>query len=783
MNPPDPIRADTSGSAPPSSPFTESASYLQSVISVAPVILFVIRPDGTFILSEGKGLEAIGLKPGQDVGLNGFDIYKDYPAVLETARRAIAGETVRETVEVMNRVYDLQLTPTFENNQVVSVTGVAVDVTAHHQASRELTENRRMLLTLMSNLPGMVYRCNNDPDWTMQFVSEGAAELTGYRPDELVGNHRISYSQVIHPDDRQPVWQEIQSRVTIHSPFQITYRIITAAKQVKWVREQGRGIFSPDGRIEALEGFITDVTGRKVAEDRAQLLALAINQITEGIAVTDLRGRLLFVNQAFHFIHGYKPEELIGKHLSVLHPNTRMSVVDEAMERIKREGEFKGEIGQVRRDGRPVPVFLHAFMLRSEQGQPIGVIATLRDITEQKNAEAERARLEAQLYQIQKLEAIGQLAGGVAHDFNNLLAVIMGNASILKRDTSLQPKTRDALLDIMSAAERGSALTQQLLAYARGGLQEPTATDLNRLVRSIAPMLERTMPARIGFELHLADHLPSIVADPPRIEQIVMNLCLNAIQASSPPATVTLATNEETLDESAAAALDLKEGRYIRLEVTDHGCGIDPQIQARIFEPFFSTKEMGRGMGLSVTHGIVQSHRGQIRVQSTPGQGTTVSVWLPATDQPEVALRPGATVPRTQPLPRGTETILVIDDETALAATLEQMLSALGYCVVSHTDADQAIAFLGTNAEDVNLVLCDLTMPKRSGREIAEMIARQYPRIIVLLTSGYSAESLETELKGIPAAGFIQKPFSLAILARSVRDALDRPASSAPSSQ
>ncbi len=643
-----------------------------------------------------------------------------------------------------------------------------------NQAAEELAENRRKLFTLMSNLPGMAYRCTNEPTWTMEFVSDGCEELTGYRPEALIHSQGVAYNTIIHPGDRAFVWDQVQDAVRVGRPFQLTYRIITATGQTKWVWEQGRGVFLQNGQLQALEGFITDITDRKQAEDRVRLLALAVDQISEGIAVTDLDGRLLFVNQAFQAIHGYKVEEIIGKHLSALHSPEKLPAVQKAIDQLRKTGHFKGEIGHTRGTGRPIPIFLHASILRDEDQTPIGMVATLRDITDQKKAEQERARLETQLHQIQKLEAIGQLAGGVAHDFNNLLAVIMGNASILKRDPALQPKTRDAASDIMIAAERGSALTQQLLAYARGGLQEPTATDLNRLVRSVAPMLERTAPPGLRFELRLADDLPAMVADPPRIEQIVMNLCLNAIQATTPPGTIILATREEFLDEPAANALDLREGRYIRLDITDQGCGIEPEIQARIFEPFFTTKDMARGMGLSVTHGIIQSHRGQIRIQSAPGRGTVATVWLPVSDQPETAVKPGPPVIRSQQLPRGNETVLVIDDEPALANTIEQLLSTLGYCVVSHTDADRALAFLGTNAEDVNLILCDLSMPKHSGKQLADLVSRTYPQISVLLTSGHDAEYLSKELSGVPIAGFVLKPFSLTSLAHAVRDALDR---------
>jgi signal transduction histidine kinase len=251
------------------------------------------------------------------------------------------------------------------------------------------------------------------------------------------------------------------------------------------------------------------------------------------------------------------------------------------------------------------------------------------DVTERRKAEQEKTRLRAQLYQMQKLEAVGQLAGGVAHDFNNLLAVIMGNVSIVRHGAPLSPKANEALDDIMDAAERGSSLTRQLLTCARGGLQEPIPTDLNRLVRTTLPLVQRSAPKGLSFECQLGADLQPVLADPPRIEQVFINLTINSIQASRPPATISVRTAVRTPDPPTADRLGLTPSRYAVLEVADQGEGIDPDIQQRIFEPFFTTKPMGRGLGLAVTLGIVQSHGGQILVDSKPGHGSTFAVWLP----------------------------------------------------------------------------------------------------------------------------------------------------------
>ncbi|UCD30416.1 MAG: response regulator, partial [Planctomycetota bacterium] len=330
----------------------------------------------------------------------------------------------------------------------------------------------------------------------------------------------------------------------------------------------------------------------------------------------------------------------------------------------------------------------------------------------------------------------------------------------------------DSLHDIVSASERGSALTNQLLAYARGGLQKPEPVNLNEIIRSVLRMLRRTTPPQIEMVTVLGEDLPAIIADPTQIEHVVMNLCLNAIQASLPPSEIKISTAEEILKHRRAKLLELEKGRFICIRVEDHGCGMDTETVERIFEPFFSTKIMGRGMGLAAALGIVHSHNGQIRAESTPGGGTTMSVWLPAAKE-EAVFRSARPQTEWEEPPQGSETVLVIDDDEAVARTVEQILSSLGYCVVSHTDADDATAFMDTNFEDINLVLMNLNIPKCSSDEMLERIKQRCPHAPVLLASGFDDRAAFTRLIEKGAVGYVNKPFSMMILAKAIRKALD----------
>jgi CheY-like chemotaxis protein len=291
-------------------------------------------------------------------------------------------------------------------------------------------------------------------------------------------------------------------------------------------------------------------------------------------------------------------------------------------------------------------------------------------------------------------------------------------------------------------------------------------------------IVRRATPPRLEFILRLDRALPMIMADPSQIEQVVMNLCLNAVQASQAAAVVEVRTQAVELDRPGADDLDISPGRYAYLQIQDRGSGMDSATLERVFEPFFTTKPTGRGMGLAATLGIVRSHHGNIRIDSTLGEGTTARVWLPLAERqpPRTASAP-VRPPQVRAAPRGSETLLFIDDDAGVARTVESILTSLGYCVVVHLDPEQALAFLATNAEDINLVLLDMHLPKLSGQEVLARIKAEFPCLPVLLESGFDLHDRLDALIQQGAAGFLQKPFSLMDLAVAVRGTLDKAAS------
>jgi len=384
------------------------------------------------------------------------------------------------------------------------------------------------------------------------------------------------------------------------------------------------------------ESLQREIAERKRIEltlrESEQRYRVLVETLPDAAILTDLQANIVMVNRQAVLLYGASgSDEMTGKNaLAFLDPEDHERARD-SIRQVFVAGSIRTCEYTIRsKDGSAVRAEVNASLVHDAEGKPNGIIAVVRDVTERK-------RLQQELFQAQKLESIGTLAGGIAHDFGNLLMVITGNVALLRRQQPLSAKAREAIADIADAAERGAALSQQLLTYAQRGLQKRAPIDLTPLVQSVWHMLQRTTPGKIKVTLKLSENLPPILADPGQIEQVVMNLSLNAIQASEPPCVIEISAGEQSLGNGEAGALQLCGGRYVRLCVKDHGCGMDAATMDRMFEPFFTTKPQGRGMGLAATLGIIQSHQGQIRVDSVPDKGTTVSVWLPVASEAKSA--------------------------------------------------------------------------------------------------------------------------------------------------
>ena len=405
--------------------------------------------------------------------------------------------------------------------------------------------------------------------------------------------------------------------------------------------------------------------------------------------------------------------------------------------------------------------------VRDTAGNVVNYVAVKRDITREK-------QLEEQFRQSQKMEAIGQLAGGVAHDFNNILAVIMMQAELMALDEQISKETREGLRQIHLAAERAANLTRQLLLFSRKQVMQSRIVDLNEIVTSLTKMLQRILGEDVNLQLNLSSRPMLVRADGGMLDQVLLNIVINARDAMPGGGRLIVETAEETITAATAASCPgLAPGRHVCLRVTDTGSGIAPELLPRIFEPFFTTKEAGKGtgLGLATVFGIVKQHNGSILVESKIGTGTTFKILLPAAAEAEAVLVQGA----ARPKPRGgTETILLVEDEKAVRMLTRVVLERQGYQVLEAAHGVEALQIWEQHSGPIHLLLTDIVMPEGiSGRELATRLQERNARLRVIFTSGYSAEIAGRELALLPGQNFIQKPSAPLEILETVRRCLD----------
>jgi two-component system cell cycle sensor histidine kinase/response regulator CckA len=483
-------------------------------------------------------------------------------------------------------------------------------------------------------------------------------------------------------------------------------------------------------------------------------------------------GKITDVNAATEAITGYSQKELIGDFFSELF--TKPDKAREGYHQMFREGSVRDlELKIQHRDGHIRPVLLNASVFRNEAAKIIGVFAAARDITERKEAEEKMVALQEQLRQSQKMEAIGRLAGGIAHDFNNLLTVIKGYSQLSLVEFKEDDPLRENIEEVKRAADRAANLTRQLLAFGRRQIMEMRVLDLNTLLQNLDKMLRRIIDEDIELVTFLADDLGRVKADPGQIEQVIMNLAVNAKDAMPNGGKLIIETANLELDqEYARAHIAVKPGRYVMFSVSDTGVGMTPEVKERVFEPFFTTKEkgIGTGLGLSTVYGIVKQSGGNIWVYSEPGQGTTFKIYLPRVDEPLEELKERVI---KEELPRGSETILVVEDAEEVRKLAARILKRQGYTVLEGSQGDEAYNVCKQHKGPIHLLVTDVVMPIMNGHALAKRLETLHPNIKVLYMSGYTENAIVHHGVLVNGMNYIQKPFTVDELARKVRQVLD----------
>jgi len=492
----------------------------------------------------------------------------------------------------------------------------------------------------------------------------------------------------------------------------------------------------------------------------------------DAIFLIDSQFAIKFCNRHAVEMSGYgDPGELQGRRLFELFSNDNHRILDLHLQEVKKESRSKTEeYTFIRKDGSGIPVEFSISPMDDREDGIEAHIATIRDITARKRTEFENMRLQEQFRAVYKMEAIGQLAGGVAHDFNNILGAISGYADIIRQRYMNDPKLDKYAGMILSAATRAADLTSKLLTFARKGKLQMIPFNVHQVLSDAAEILERTIEKSIRISQNLEAKNPIVTGDPGQFQSAVMNLALNARDAMPNGGEILFSTRDLALDENFARskAYVVTPGPYLQVMVTDTGAGMDKQVIAHLFEPFFTTKEVGKGtgLGLASVYGTVKSHNGYIDVSSDPGKGSVFSMYFPANAPTSLLSR----VSSSPPMLKGRGNILVVDDEAFLRDALREMLTWLGYAVTTCRNGTEGIEYYRTNHEKIDLVVLDMMMPGMNGRECFKILKQINPAVKVLLATGYSIEEERLTLLKDGLAGIIQKPFMSAQLAKAVHD-------------
>ncbi|MDZ7860581.1 MAG: PAS domain S-box protein [Candidatus Krumholzibacteriota bacterium] len=648
------------------------------------------------------------------------------------------------------------------------------NITSRKKTESALRESERKLSTLIGNLQGMAYRCRNTPGWTMEFVSDGCLELTGYEPEEILKNSLISYEEIIHPEDRMMVREAVDEALEKGKHFELQYRIITRERKVKWVWEKGKLIRSDEGKPEIIEGFISDISSRKNAEEKLKESELQkkviLNASAEMVVYYDTNLRVIWANRVSAESVGETPEALEGRHCYEIWHNRNQPCNDCPVLKA-RDTKTPHKAVQNTPDGRHF--FVRGYPVLDENKEVTALVEFGQDITEKINREKEQEKMLEELNRARKMESIGQLAGGVAHDFNNLLTVINGHADLLLNNDKLSETSRQGAREISEAGKRAAELTSQLLAFSRRQILEPEVINLNNVIANLKNMLTRLIGEDIELITELDDNLPNVKADPGQMEQVIVNIVVNAREAMPEGGRLTVTTGKVELnEESLPDHTSIEPGRYVEVSISDTGFGMDEQTREQIFEPFFTTRGMakGTGLGLSTVHGIVNQSGGAISVDSEQGSGTTFNIYLPVVNEP---VKPKRDEKQKSGDYSGTEAILVVEDDRRVLSTICQMLESRGYKILKALSPEKALKIFRENRDSLQLVLTDVVMPEMDGKELAGKILSLNPDIKVLFMSGYTDDAIAP--RGVPKSNivFLRKPFTPDQLAGKVREVLD----------
>ena len=608
-----------------------------------------------------------------------------------------------------------------------------------------------------------------DPAGRWIEVNPALSDLLGYDEQELLS---IPFREITHPDDLAQNLELFERAIAGEiDRYQMEKRFIHKAGHHVWAALDVVAVRDSGGSTSYLIAQMANVSERKRAEELLRENEARYRSLSTaapvGIFQSDAEGRITYANPRVLQIFELEEREGLGHGWMMrLHPEDAARVVEQWSIALAEGREFEHEHRLLLPNNRIRWVRCRSSPIRGTEGVVPGVVGTIEDITERKG-------LEAQLRQAQKMEAVGQLAGGVAHDFNNLLTVINVHAELALETLTSDEGLHADLTEISRAAGRAAALTRQLLAFSRKQVMQPQLLDLRDVIAGVAPMLARLIGEDIAVETVVPCDIGTVRADPGQLEQVLVNLAVNARDAMPGGGRLVLKASNLVVGQQQERRRDgIAPGEYVLLLVCDTGCGMTPDELERVFEPFFTTKPvgLGTGLGLPTVYGIVKQSGGHIWLDSEPGRGTTVTLCLPRVMEPAASEPPSDNRP---PRPRGVETVLIVEDEEAVRGLARRILERQGYAVLEARGGREALALAATHDGAIDLLLTDIVMPGMNGRLLAEQLLDAHPELRVLYMSGYTDDEIVRRGMFDRGTGFLEKPFSAETLARAIRAALD----------